>query len=119
MPALHQGAWWQKTERAYDWLVGGYRWTLEIALEHRAVTIMICGVLFAITIFFFCLIPKGFIPNDDIGQIVGYTEAAEGISFEEMSRHQQQIVDVIRANQNVVGVLSTVGQSDVSAASNS
>src|SRR5438094_9143996 len=35
-----------------------------------------------------------------------------------MSRHQQQSVDVIRANPNVVGVLSTVGQSDVSAATN-
>jgi hydrophobic/amphiphilic exporter-1 (mainly G- bacteria), HAE1 family len=118
MPA-NQGKWWQKTERAYEWLVGGYRWTLELALEHRALTIMICGVLFAITIFFFYVIPKGFIPNDDIGQIVGYTEAAEGISFEEMSRHQQQIVDIIRENKNVAGVLSTVGQSDVSAASNS
>src|SRR5712675_1112858 len=32
------GKWWQKTERAYDWLVGGYRWTLQIALEHRALT---------------------------------------------------------------------------------
>ena len=114
-----RGKWWQKTERAYEWLVGGYRWTLQIALEHRALTILICGVLFGITIVFFYVVPKGFIPNDDISQIVGYTEAAEGISFEEMSRHQQQIVDIIRANQNVVGVLSTVGQSDVSAASNS
>jgi HAE1 family hydrophobic/amphiphilic exporter-1 len=121
-PTVREGlvhsAWWQKTERAYEWLVGGYRWTLQIVLEHRALTILICGVLFGITIVFFYIVPKGFIPNDDISQIVGYTEAAEGISFEEMSRHQQQIVDIIRANQNVVGVLSTVGQSDVSAASN-
>jgi hydrophobic/amphiphilic exporter-1 (mainly G- bacteria), HAE1 family len=64
------------------------------------------------------VIPKGFIPNDDTSQIVGYTEAAEGISFEEMSRHQEQLVAIIRANPNVTGVLSTVGQSDVSAASN-
>src|SRR6266542_1507545 len=111
-------AWWQKTERAYDWLVGGYRWTLQIVLEHRALTILICGVLFLVTILLFYLIPKGFIPNDDTSRIVGYTEAAEGISFEEMSRHQQQIVDIIRANANVLGVLSTVGQSDVSAATN-
>src|SRR5437660_1365266 len=120
MPAFQQekGKWYQKTERAYDWLLGGYRWTLQLVLEHRALTMLICGVLFAITIVFFYIIPKGFIPNDDTSRIVGYTEAAEGISFEEMSRHQQQIVDVIRANPNVVGVLSTVGQSDVSAASN-
>ncbi len=113
-----QGAWWQKTEHAYEWLVGGYRWTLQLALEHRALTILICGVLFVITVFFFYVIPKGFIPNDDTSRIIGYTEAAEGISFDEMSRHQQQIVDIVRANPNVSGVLSTVGESDISAASN-
>src|ERR1043165_6021333 len=117
-PALQHGKFWQKTERAYEWLVGGYRWTLEIALEHRALTLAICGVLFLITIALFYVIPKGFIPNDDTSQIVGYTEAAEGISFSEMSRHQEQIVDLIRKDPNVLGVLSTVGQSDISAASN-
>jgi HAE1 family hydrophobic/amphiphilic exporter-1 len=116
--ALEHGKFWQITERGYDWLVGGYRWTLQIALEHRALTLMICGVLFLITIALFYIIPKGFIPNDDTAQIVGYTEAAEGISFEEMSRHQEQIVDLIRKDPNVVGVLSTVGESDISAASN-
>jgi HAE1 family hydrophobic/amphiphilic exporter-1 len=117
-PPTDRGRWWQKSERVYDWLVGGYRWTLQVVLEHRALTMLICGVLFLVTIALFYVIPKGFIPNDDTSRIVGYTEAAEGISFEEMSRHQQQIVDVIRANSNVVGVLSTVGQSDVSAATN-
>jgi HAE1 family hydrophobic/amphiphilic exporter-1 len=116
--AVH-GKFWQKTERAYEWLVGGYRWTLEIALEHRALTLGICGILFLITIGLFYVIPKGFIPNDDTSQIVGYTEAAEGISFTEMSRHQEQIVDLIRKDPNVLGVLSTVGESDISAASNS
>ena len=117
-PALEHGRMYQASERAYDWLLGGYRWTLQLVLEHRLLTILTCGVLFLITIGLFYVIPKGFIPNDDIGQIVGYTEAAEGISFAEMSRHQEQIVDIIRKDPNVVGVLSTVGISDVSAASN-
>jgi HAE1 family hydrophobic/amphiphilic exporter-1 len=117
LPA-ERSTWWQKTERGYEWLVGGYRWTLQVALDHRALTMMICGVLLLITIVLFYVIPKGFIPNDDTSRIVGYTEAAEGISFAEMSRHQEQIVDLIRADPNVVGVLSTVGFSDVSAASN-
>jgi HAE1 family hydrophobic/amphiphilic exporter-1 len=115
--AVH-GRFWQASERAYDWLVGGYRWTLQVVLEHRALTILICGVLFLVTIALFYVIPKGFIPNDDTSRIVGYTEAAEGISFAEMSRHQEQIVDIIRRDPNVVGVLSTVGLSDISAASN-
>src|SRR5580765_2637115 len=117
-PVAQHGKFWRATERGYEWLVGGYRWTLQVALEHRALTLMICGVLFLITIALFYVIPKGFIPNDDTAQIVGYTEAAEGISFPEMSRHQEQIVDLIRQDPNVVGVLSTVGESDISAASN-
>lgn len=116
--AQPHGRFWEKTERAYDWMVGGYRWTLQLALENRALTMLICGVLFLITIALFYVIPKGFIPNDDTSRIVGYTEAAEGISFPEMSRHQEQIVDIIRKDPNVLGVLSTVGQSDISAASN-
>ena len=118
LPAT-RNEWWQKTERAYEWLVGSYRWTLQVVLEHRGLTILICGILFLVTIALFYVIPKGFIPSDDTSRIVGYTEAAEGISFAEMSRHQEQLVDLIRTDPNVVGVLSTVGQSDVSAASNS
>jgi HAE1 family hydrophobic/amphiphilic exporter-1 len=113
-----RGSWWHATEHAYEWMVDGYRWTLELVLEHRALTVLISTALFAVTIVLFYVIPKGFIPNDDTSQIVGYTEAAQGISFAEMSRHQEQIVDLIRTNPNVSGVLSTVGQSDVSAASN-
>ena len=113
-----RSGFWSWTETAYERLVGGYRWTLEVVLRHKALTVMISAVLFIVTIALFYLIPKGFIPNDDTSQIVGYTEAAEGISFPEMSRHQGEIVDIIRKNPNVVGVLSTVGQSDVSAASN-
>ena len=109
---------WSWTERAYERLVGGYRWTLEIVLRHRVATVLVSVALFTVTIALFYLIPKGFIPNDDTSQIVGYTEAAEGISFTEMSRHQEQIADIIRKNPNVAGVLSTVGQSDVSDASN-
>ncbi|HYK19750.1 MAG TPA: efflux RND transporter permease subunit, partial [Pyrinomonadaceae bacterium] len=115
----HAGSrFWGWTETAYERLVGGYRWTLEIVLRHRALTVLISVVLFVVTVVLFYVIPKGFIPNDDTSQIVGYTEAAEGISFSQMQRHQEEIVDIIRKNPNVAGVLSTVGQSDVSAASN-
>jgi HAE1 family hydrophobic/amphiphilic exporter-1 len=117
-PSKKKGGWWSWTERGYDWLVGGYKSTLEIALEHRPLVVLISLVLFGFTIGLFYVIPKGFIPSDDTSQIIGYTEAAEGTSFEQMTRYQNESVDIIRTNPNVAGVLSTVGASDVSAASN-
>ncbi|MDX6709293.1 MAG: hypothetical protein QOH96_309 [Blastocatellia bacterium] len=110
--------WWRVTEGAYERMVDGYKWTLQWVLEHRLFTVLASGLLAILTAYFFYIIPKGFIPTDDTSQIVGYTEAAQGISFPEMSRHQQALVDVIRTDPNVSGVLSTVGASDVSAASN-
>src|SRR2546425_3158460 len=117
-PAEKPRGWWSWTESAYERMVDGYKWTLELALKQRPLVVLISVALFIVTIILFYVIPKGFIPSDDTSQIIGYTEAAEGTSFEEMSRHQAQAVDVIRANPNVIGVLSTVGASDVSAASN-
>jgi len=111
-------SWWWWLERGYELMADGYRWSLQRVLEHRALTVLISTALLVVTVLLFYRIPKGFIPNDDTGQIIGYTEAAEGVSFPEMSRHQAQLVDVIRGDKNVTGVLSTVGQSDVSAASN-
>src|SRR5258707_15202819 len=95
--------WWNWTESAYERLAGGYKWTLELALKHRPLVVFVSVALFIVTILLFYIIPKGFIPSDDTSQIIGYTEAAEGTSFEEMSRHQEQAVDVIRANPNGVG----------------
>ncbi len=74
--SAHPGKWWQASERVYDWLVGGYRWTLQLVLEHRALTILICGLLFLVTIALFYVIPKGFIPNDDTSRIVARTWSA-------------------------------------------
>src|SRR5258708_36014725 len=71
LPA-ERGKWWQKTERAYDWLVGGYRWTLRIALEHRALTMLICGGPFLVTIGLLYVIPKGFISKYATTRLVGY-----------------------------------------------
>src|SRR5438128_5366441 len=66
-PALEEnrGKWYEKTERAYDWLLGGYRWTLQVVLEHRALTILICGAPFLTTIALLYVIPEGFLPDDD------------------------------------------------------
>src|SRR6266496_1810460 len=91
-PSGRGSSWWQTTERAYEWMAGGYKWTLQRVLEHRALTVLISTALFAVTIILFYVIPKGFIPNDDTSQIIGYTEALAGISFDEMSRHQGQVV---------------------------
>ncbi|HNV60070.1 MAG TPA: efflux RND transporter permease subunit, partial [Rhodoferax sp.] len=59
----------------------------------------------------FNVIPKGFFPEEDIGQISASTEAAEDTSFPEMVRLQERAAAVIRSDPNVFAVSSFNGGS--------
>ena len=39
------------------------------------------------------IVPKGFLPSEDQGRFMVNTEAAQGISYDDMSRHQKQVAD--------------------------
>ena len=62
--------------------------------------------------------PKGFIPNQDTGQIYGYTEGPQDISFDAMVRQQQQVAAILRANPNIEALSSSVGAGGYSASGN-
>jgi HAE1 family hydrophobic/amphiphilic exporter-1 len=57
----------------------------------------------------FGLVPKGFIPSEDIGQIIVNTEGAQGVSFEQMVQYQQQIAALVGKDGNVESYFSSVG----------
>ena len=57
------------SERVFDGMLGAYRRTLEIVLRHRVVTFGVFLVTVAGTGALFMIVPKGFIPNEDQGQI--------------------------------------------------
>jgi HAE1 family hydrophobic/amphiphilic exporter-1 len=62
--------------------------------------------------------PKGFLPSEDTGQIFGFTEAAQGISFEDMVRHQKAVASVIQEDPNVESFMSGVGTGGITVATN-
>ena len=65
-------------------------------------------ILVATGVLFF-VVPKGFLPSEDTGQIFGFTEAAQGISFDSMVRHQQEVAAIVRQDPNVEAFMSSVG----------
>jgi HAE1 family hydrophobic/amphiphilic exporter-1 len=97
------------SERFFDGMHSVYRSSLRFVLNHRLATLVISGLILVITAYLFTIFPYGFLPNEDIGQIVGFTEAAEGISFESMKEHQLAVAEVIRQDPNVYAFSSTAG----------
>jgi hydrophobic/amphiphilic exporter-1 (mainly G- bacteria), HAE1 family len=115
-----QSRLYQASEAVFDWFLGMYDWSLKLVMKYHRTTMIFSAVLLFATIGLFTLVPKGFIPSEDTNQIIGVTQAAQDASFAELSRHQQEVVKVIRQNDNVEAVNSTIGGSTGTiAASNS
>ncbi|HVG69570.1 MAG TPA: efflux RND transporter permease subunit, partial [Vicinamibacterales bacterium] len=96
-------------ERVFDAWRGAYGTTLGVCLRFRAATMALSIVLLGVTVYLFTIVPKGFLPNEDQGRFVVNTEAAEGISFDDMVRHQLQIAEITMAEPGVASVSHNVG----------
>lgn len=107
------------SERAFDLLLQGYDWTLKPVLKYRLMTLIGSGILLVMTVYLFIIVPKGFIPTEDTGQLMANTKGAQDISFDDMRRHQQKVVEIIRQDPNIEAVDSIVGASGPNASVNS
>ena len=96
-------------ERGFDALLGAYSRTLDIALRHRPFVLAVALATFAATAWLFVTIPKGFFPEEDIGQLRVSTEASEDTSFPAMVQLQDRVAAIIRADPNVMTVNSFNG----------
>jgi hydrophobic/amphiphilic exporter-1 (mainly G- bacteria), HAE1 family len=101
--------WLGFTEGFYNRIIQFYEWTLQGVLAHSLLTIVIYLVLAVVTGYLFTIVPKGFIPSGDSGLLLGNTEAAQGISLDDMIKHQNVIAEIIKNDPNVQSYASTVG----------
>jgi multidrug efflux pump subunit AcrB len=90
-------------------MLDGYRRTLDIALRYRRITLGVFLLTLALSGYLFAVIPKGFFPIQDTGLIIGTSEAAQDISFAEMSRRQVALGRVVSADPDVASVGMLVG----------
>jgi hydrophobe/amphiphile efflux-1 (HAE1) family protein len=105
-------------ENGFDAMQGLYRRTLQTCLEHRRLVILAFAAILGATAWLFVVVPKGFLPNDDIGQLFVFTEADQDVGFDDMARKQQQAAQIIQNDKNVSGVMSFIGVSGSSATLN-
>jgi HAE1 family hydrophobic/amphiphilic exporter-1 len=112
------GRLYMVTERFFAGMHQVYDSTLQTVMRHPRSTVGFVIVLTLVTAWLFVRIPKGFLPSEDTGQIFAFTEAAPGISFEEMSDKQQQLASIVARNSNVAAFMSSVGSGGASGSVN-
>ena len=96
-------------ERGFDALLALYAQGLRVVLRHRFATLMVMLCTIGLTGYLYVIIPKGFFPQQDTGQIVGITEASQDISFPAMSERQQALVNVLLQDSAIQSVASYIG----------
>jgi HAE1 family hydrophobic/amphiphilic exporter-1 len=106
------------SERMFEALLGAYRSSLAWVLRRRRLTLAVFLAITAATAFLFNLMPKGFLPADDSGQILVFTEAAQDVSFPAMASLQRQVAEIVKQNPYVYGAMSSVGAGGPSASLN-
>ena len=97
------------TERFFDGMLHLYDRTLQVVLRHRGLTMATSLLVLIGTGLLFVKIPKGFIPDQDTDQLLAVTEAQQGTSYYQMVQYQKQIADVLRQDENIAALMSTVG----------
>jgi len=99
----------KKFDRFFDWMLRTYIHYLDLALKNRKIVLWGAVSSFAITVVLFVSSPKGFFPEEDIGQIQATTEASEDISFRAMLALQDQAAELVNNDPNVASAISVIG----------
>ena len=114
----HSGEFYRRTEeywtRFRDWYERGLRWVLA----HQRFVLYVALLTLVATILLYVIVPKGLLPQQDTGVIVGVTDAAENISFKAMMERVHAVSEIVRQDPDVASVSASVGAGTVNATVN-
>jgi HAE1 family hydrophobic/amphiphilic exporter-1 len=113
------GRLYEASERVFAGALSLYDRTLRVVLRHPRATLAVSLGLLVLTGYLFRVMPTGFLPSDDMGQIFAVTEGAQGASFSSMREHQQALAKIVGADPSVEAYMSSIGASGPNATGNS
>ena len=106
---VRHGRFYQVSERLLDGSLGLYRESLAWSLRHKWVNLVGLAVVLILTVVFAHYIPMGFLANEDNSQILAFTEAAEGISFDSLVEHQKVLMAIVQKEKGIEAFFSSAG----------
>ncbi len=95
------GRIYRASERVFEAVLNFYRRTLTVALGHPRSVMLVLAATLGLNFYLYAVVPKGFVPQQDTGLLVGSIQADQSISFQLMQRKLKQFVDIVRANPAV------------------
>ncbi|HTF34130.1 MAG TPA: efflux RND transporter permease subunit [Myxococcota bacterium] len=103
------GRFFRATGRVFDALLAGYDRTLQRALSHPRLVMLILGGTLCLNVYLFAVVPKGFFPQEDTGVLVGNIQADQSISFQLMQEKLTRFVGIVQEDPDVANVVGFTG----------
>ena len=97
--------------RLFEAVRAVYESSLRRVLDFPRAVLAVALVILAATGLLFARMPKGFLPTEDIGQILIYAEAAQGVSFDAMAALQKKLSDILVNEPGIAAFNSSIGAS--------
>jgi len=107
--SMRHGRVYNAIESLFEGSLRSYGWTLRQTIRFKGATMVVSALLLVGTVYLFQIVPTGFIPSVDTGQLSGQIEAIQGIGFEAMVAHQREIMDILAHDPNVSSFTANVG----------
>ncbi len=101
-----------------DRMAAFYHRTLLWVLGRQRATLIVTFATLIATLLLYIVAPKGFLPLQDTASITAVTEAGPEVSFSDMQTRQTQAADAIKADPDVIGVVSVIGAGSVNPTTN-
>jgi multidrug efflux pump len=106
---IKHGRLWHFSERMFRGMVRGYDHALQFVLRHEALMLLVTVVTVAISVYLYIAVPKGLFPQQDTGQIVGFSDAPQDISFPAMKERQEALLKIVGSHPAVNHFTAFIG----------
>jgi HAE1 family hydrophobic/amphiphilic exporter-1 len=102
--------------RLYNWLEGGFQAMyraydagLRFVLRHPLLTMGVAAIIVGVTVQLFLILPTGFLPSQDMDEVVAHVQAAQGISWQAMRQHELEVMKVFDALPETKAAMAMAG----------
>jgi HAE1 family hydrophobic/amphiphilic exporter-1 len=106
---IKHGRVYNAVERVFDAWVSGYGWTLRQTIRFKGTTMVVSALLLFATMYLFTIVPTGFIPSVDTGQVSGQIETVQGIGFDEAVKKNLEVINILAKDPNVAAYTASIG----------
>jgi multidrug efflux pump len=97
------------SERFFAAVHEDYRTSLEWALAHGRIMMLILAVTVSLNVYLYIVIPKGFFPSQDTGMLMGSIQADQNVSFDDLQAKLKAYSDIVAKDPAVETVSAFTG----------